>query len=223
MIALTDAFALFGIAVALCAGALTLSLCRFGRRNSFEQPSGLQGWVKAGLLALFIALLVPMPGAGIALAGFFRGFMGDLSITLLALSIWSLCHRLFGTAAIVQRELSALLVVVGTSALLLYPTALGWGDWDAYRLGWGSWWLFSALLAISGFSVWMGLRVLPVLIALALLGWRVGLMESGNLWDYLLDPWLSAFALGYVVVGFIKCSQIVYRRFDNSANNRSPH
>lgn len=215
MIALTDAFALFGIAMALCAGVL--SLCRF------VLPFSLQGWVKAGLLALFIALLVPLPGAGIALAGFFRGYTGDLSITLLALSLWSLCHRLFGMAAIGKRDLLVLLVVVGASALLLYPTALGWGDWDAYRLGWGSWGMFSALLAISGFIVWMGLRVLPVLIALALLGWSVGLMESGNLWDYLLDPWLSAFALGYVVIGSIKCSQIVFKRFDNSANNRSPH
>ena len=214
MIALTDAFALSGIAVALCAGAL--SLCHFGRRNRSVRPFGLDGWAKAGLLALFIALLVPMPGAGIALAGFFRGFMGDLSITLLALSVWSLCHRLFGLAAIGQRELAALLVVAGASALLLYPTALGWGDWDAYRLGWGSWWLFSALLVLSGLSVWMGLRVLPALIALALLGWSVGLMESGNLWDYLLDPWLSVFALGFV---FIKCSKNVSKRFVN----RSPH
>lgn len=105
MIALTDAFVVLSIAMALCAGALSLS--RFGRCKNFV----LSPWVKGVLLALFIGLLVPKTGASIPLAAFFRGFIGDLSITLLA--------------------------VVAATALLLYPTALGWGDWDAYRMGWG--------------------------------------------------------------------------------------
>lgn len=204
MIALTDGFAVAGIALALCAGAL--SLRRFGRHKSFP----LSLWVKGLLLALFVALLIPKPGASIPLAAFFRGFVGDLSITLVALSFWSLCHRLCGTSAISQRELTALFAVVGAAALLLYPTALGWGDWDAYRLGWGSWWLLSALLMLCAISFWLALFVLPALIALALLAWSFGLMESGNLWDYLMDPWLSAFALSFV---FIKCLQNVRHRF----------
>lgn len=208
MIALTDAFAVFGIAMALCAGAL--SLRRFGRRKNFV----LSPWMKGLLLALFIGLLVPKSGASIPLAAFFRGFIGDLSITLLALSLWSLCHHLFNVLPTAKRELTALLGVVAATALLLYPTALGWGDWDAYRLGWGSWWFLLALLVLCGANAWLGLYVLPALVALALLAWSAGLMESGNLWDYLLDPWLSVFALGYVVSkGFIKCSQIVRRRF----------
>jgi hypothetical protein len=204
MIALTDAFAAVGIALALCAGAL--SLRRFGRHKN----DALSWWVRGLLLALFIALLIPKPGASIALAAFFRGFIGDLSISLLALGVWSLCHRLFDVLPISKRELTALLGVVGIAALLLYPTALGWGDWDAYRLGWGSWPFLLALLALCGVSASMGLRVLPALVALALLAWSVGLMESGNLWDYLLDPWLSAFALGFI---FIKCVQFVRSRF----------
>ena len=203
MIALTDAFAVVGVALALCAGAL--SLRRFGRHKNFA----LSFWVKGLLLALFIALLVPKPGANIPLAAFFRGFTGDLSITLLALSVWSLCHRLWDTSAISKRELTALLAVVGAAALLLYPTALGWGDWDAYRLGWGSWWLLSALLLICAISIWLSLFVLPALMALSLLAWSFGLMESGNLWDYLMDPWLSGFALGFV---FIKCLKFVRSR-----------
>ena len=204
MIAPTDAFAVIGIALALCAGAL--SLLRFGRHKGFP----LSPWVTGLLLVLFIALVIPRPGTSIPLASFFRGFIGDLSITLVALSFWSLCHRLCGTSAISKRELTALLVVVGAAALLLYPTALGWSDWDAYRLGWGSWWLLSALLMLCSISVWRGLFVLPAWVALALLAWSFGLMESGNLWDYLMDPWLSAFALGFV---FIKCVQFVRNRF----------
>ena len=207
MIALTDAFSLVSMALALCAGMHCV--WRFSANRGCEP---LNGWAKARVLALVVALLVPLPGVGMPLAGYFRGLTGDLSITLLALSVWSLCHRLFYVAAIGERELTALQVVVGAVALLLYPTALGWGDWDAYRSGWDSWWFLLALLAISAVSAGMGLRVLPAVIALALLAWSAGLMESGNLWDYLLDPWLSAFSLGFI---FIKFCQIVFKRFVN--------
>ncbi len=208
MIALTDAFALITIALALCAGALCLcgvELRRLGKR-----------WVKVWVLILFMALLVPLPGNGIPLAAYFRGLIGDLSITFLALGVLSLCHLLFGSAPVGKRELTALLVMVGAAALLLYPTALGLGDWDAYRLGWGSWWFMAALLLVCGVSGWLGLRLLPALVALALLAWSAGLMESGNLWDYLMDPWLSAFALGFVL---IKSAQSFLKRI----NNRSSH
>ena len=199
MIALTDAFALFGWALFLCATALRLQHFLF---PSISLPKTL-------FLAVFIGLLIPVFGAGLPLTAFFRGVGGDLSTTLLTLSVWSLSHRLLDTAAINRREFTVVMAVVSAAALLLYPTALGWGNWDAYRLGWGSWWLLTALLALCGVSAWLGLRVLPALIALALLAWSFNLMESGNLWDYLLDPWLSAFALVFV---FIKCWQSVFRR-----------
>ena len=199
MIALTDAFALCGWALVICATALHLQYFLVARRS-------LQ-WGLA--LAVFIALLIPVFGAGLPLTAFFRGVGGDLSTTLLALSVWSLSYRLLGTTAINKRELTVLMAAISAAALLLYPTALGWGNWDAYRLGWGSWWLWVALLALCGVSAGLGLRVLPALMALALLAWSFGLMESTNLWDYLLDPWLSAYALVFV---FIKCWQSAFRR-----------
>ena len=41
----------------------------------------------------------------------------------------------------------------------------------------------------------MGLRLLPMLIAVAMLAWAAGLLESTNLWDYLIDPWLAVGAI----------------------------
>jgi hypothetical protein len=52
-----------------------------------------------------------------------------------------------------------------------------------------------SLLAVTLFFWIKGLRLLPVLVALALLAWTMGLLESTNLWDYLLDPWLAAAAI----------------------------
>ena len=199
MIALTDAFALLGTTLAVYAGCLTVLYATRGIRF---RPHYSQ--IVLTFLVLFI-VLVPTRGQ-FSIAFYIRGFSSDLSMTLVALSVWSICYR-FGLIKPVDRhEFQALMVTIAPAALLLYPTALGWGDWDAYRLGWGSWQFLLALLVLCGVSASMGLRVLPALIALALLAWSVGLMESGNLWDYLVDPWLSAFALGYVVNKFfIKC------------------
>jgi hypothetical protein len=87
-------------------------------------------------------------------------------------------------------------IVLAFTALVLYPTALGWGDWDAYRSGWGSagFVIGLSLLALSCF--WKGLRRLPLPIAAALMAWSLGALESDNLWDYLLDPWLACVSIG---------------------------
>jgi hypothetical protein len=139
-----------------------------------------------------------------------RGITADLSITLIALALWRICHLALGFRAVSKREEIAVMTVVAIAALFLYPLALGWGDWDAYSPGWGSWGMLLVLLGLCLVSWAKGLRVLPALVALALTAWSFGLMGSGNLWDYLLDPWLSIFALIYV---FIKCVQIMVGRF----------
>ena len=51
--------------------------------------------------------------------------------------------------------------------------------------------MLAVLLALALFCWAKGLRLLPLLIGLSLLAWSAGLMESANLWDYLLDPWLA--------------------------------
>ena len=203
--AATDLFAASGIALALCAAWLRI-YCRLSGHNRTKPTS-----VTAITLAVFVLLLLPMPGVGIALAAFLRGFSADLSITLIALCALSLLRSLRGATTVNQREFIVLMGVVAAAAGLLYPAALGWGNWDPYRLGWGAgWgcWLFLFVLAaVCAISVLSGLRVLPAFVALALLAWSLGLMESTNLWDYLLDPWLSVFALGFV---FIKCVRVAF-------------
>jgi hypothetical protein len=94
-----------------------------------------------------------------------------------------------------DRERNATNLVVAAGALLLYPFALGWGDWDSYRLGWGAPGMWSALLVLSIACWGMGLRLLPMLVAVGMLAWAARLLESTNLWDYLIDPWLAAGAI----------------------------
>ena len=196
----SDAFAMLGISLVLCAGLLTV------RRVAGAQVM----WMRL-LTALGFALLwIPLGEAQIPVVAYVRGITGDLSITLIALAVWRIGQCAFGWRASSKQEQVTVMAAVAVAAIFLYPLALGWGDWDAYRPGWGSWGMLLALLILSVVSWAKGLRVLPALIALALLSWTLGLMESGNLWDYLLDPWLSVFALGFV---FIKCMKAAISRF----------
>ena len=74
-----------------------------------------------------------------------------------------------------------------TAGFALYPSALGWGRFDVYTLGWNFSALTVAVGALAIGLIWRGQRFHLVLVA-ALLAWQLGLMESRNLWDYLVDP-----------------------------------
>lgn len=194
LLPLTDLVALSGIALVLCAGCSRLL-------DSVRGVSGVAGASPTSLSAkwatavCFVLLWCPVGAAQLPLIAYIRGISSDLSVTLVLLAGLGLCQRVFGLRAIDQRERMAVSAAVAAAALFLYPLALGWGDWDAYRAGWGAPGMWVGLLMLSLFCWTQGLRLLPILVALALLAWWFGILESSNLWDYLLDPWLALVAL----------------------------
>jgi hypothetical protein len=186
---------MLGISLVLCAGLLTW----------------LNDW-RGKLIAVlvFVLLWIPVGAANMPVVAYIRGITSDLSITLITLAVWRMGHLVLGWRATAKPERMVVMAVVAVAALFLYPLALGWSDWDAYRPGWGSWGMLLALLVLCVVCWVKGFQVVPALVALALLAWSFGLMESPNLWDYLLDPWLSIYALSFV---FIKCAQTIFKRF----------
>ena len=182
---LTDFLALLGIDLVLSAGCLWLLSGRKGESR----------WAKWGAALFFIGSWLPVGAAHLPLLAYVRGITSDLSVTLVALACLGAFRRWWGLPAVAEREKTALYAVIALAALFLYPMALGWGDWDSYRSGWGGWDLWTALLIVSSLAWLAGLRLLPALAGLALFGWSAGLMETNNLWDYLIDPWLASAAL----------------------------
>jgi hypothetical protein len=182
---LTDLVALLGIDLVLCAGCLRLLTWRHG-------VTPFAKWVTA---ACFVLVWVPLGAAELPLVAYFRGISSDLSITLVVLAGLGLVRRLRGLRTIDPQERIALNAAVAAAALFLYPLALGWGDWDPYRAGWGAPGMLLALLAVTVFCWIKGLRLLPMIVAAALLAWTFDLLESTNLWDYLMDPWLAIAAI----------------------------
>lgn len=194
---------MLGICLVLCQALLSIL-------KPWSGTGARATWVKSVAVLFFALLWIPVGAANIPVVAYVRGMTADLSTTLIALAIWRMAHLTWGWPAMPRREKVAVMAGVALAAAFLYPMALGWGDWDAYRPGWGSWGMLLALLLVCSVCWVKGLRVVPALVALALIAWSFGLMESTNLWDYLLDPWLSIYALGFV---FIKCAQAVFKRF----------
>ena len=188
----TDFYALLGIDLVLCAVFLRLTV-RVSPRTVAVKAGAWPLWLAA---ILFLGLWLPYGDAGLLLLGYARGALSDFSVTSVVLSVLFIGQRsgfLNGPGDVEKR---ALFIALSFAALLLYPTALGWGDWDAYNLGWGSTAGVAVLSLLMLFCFWRRFRLLPLLMAAALLAWSIGLLESTNLWDYLIDPWIACVSIG---------------------------
>lgn len=186
---LNNFFALLGIDVMLC--AVVLRLLSWSSKANAWAP-----WVTA---ALFFALWLPVGPVQLPVLAYVRGVSSDLSITLVALACLALWRGIFKGPPVRDREKALLFFTTTAGGVLLYPLALGLGNWDAYRLGWGAPGLWLVLLVIAVVARLKKFWLLPLLLALALLAWTAGVFESTNLWDYLLDPWLFLMAFVYCI------------------------
>ena len=103
--------------------------------------------------------------------------------------------QLTGRTLIGLRDRQALCWLLALAAAFLYPFALGWTRFDPYALGYGSIGFLTALLAITLAAWWARLHVIVLVVIAAALAYLVGAYESRNLWDYLIDPLASVYAL----------------------------
>jgi hypothetical protein len=146
-----------------------------------------------------VAALSLVPVGGIRALGYARGIAGDLSIT----SVLLLASAAVAPKLLDRQELRSLAAFVIGGALLLYPMALGLSAFDPYALGFpGPARGLLVVLSLLAFLAWWRGRILLLLAILLGIGaYRLGLLESSNLWDYLLDPWLAAAAAGFTIFG----------------------
>ena len=181
---LTDMTGLVGIAFAVAVLLVRLLRAKYLSR--------VTGFLLVGIL-MVIALLPVIQG--LSLAGYLRGYVGDLSVTT-----WVLMSViLLGKSKSLVSQQYDLLVLVAVTALIFYPLALGLGLFDPYRLGFGHIGFMVSLLLLSLWCVYQQKTLIVWSICLALLAWTVGWSESNNMWDYLIDPWLSIYAVGAMI------------------------
>jgi hypothetical protein len=178
----TDLIGLAGSAVLIVALGVAA-----GRRLGLRR-SGLA--VLAGASAL--AALVPI--GALPAAGLLRGVIGDLSLATLVLLLRGLARDIRDGDPADSRLPLALQGLVVVAGLVLYPLAPGLGAWDPYRLGYGNPWFLATLLALALTALVLDAPLVTFCTALGVLAWSLGAGESRNLWDYLIDPLVFAWA-----------------------------
>lgn len=189
-------FGLLGYALAVAALAATL----LRRRRTMQVT-----------LVLVAAAVMFLPYQGLPAAAYVRGALGDLSVTTMLLLAIGVVTAVSGWQVAGLRERGALLAAVALMGLVLYPLALGLGDFDPYALGYGS----AALLALLGVAVlaaWFAhWHAIVVIVTLAIAAQLAGALDSQNLWDYLIDPLLWFYALGWWGVELVRRRQSAYK------------
>lgn len=166
------------LSFALLIANLLLPLRRL-RRNL---PSGV-------ICLLFPLVLGAWPVHETDCSGFILAHTGTLSVpifillSLELLAAWGLvrpqCPRH-------RRNANVFWVMCGA---LVYPSALGFTNADTYAIGYFksmAW----CVLALSGIALICRQKLLALCLAAAVLVHQLRLLESPNLWDYLIDPWL---------------------------------
>lgn len=207
MLNFTDLTGLGGIALAVAA------LCGLCASRLCLAQSAL-----AQCLAVLGAVLMLLPFGGLSLAAYVRGMIGDLSITTLLMLGYTLAWRA-GYLPTDARFRDGTLLLLVLAAGVFYPLALGVTPYDPYRWGYGEPWFLLLLLSLALAGRALRLPLVAPTISLAVLAWVVGWYESNNLWDYLLDPLLSIYAVcGLVWRGIARCRR--RRPCDNKCDSK---
>lgn len=156
--------------------------------------------------------LVPL--TDISIAAQLRGLLGDLSITSVVLLSTVVLNTVFlmsrsNRALLTSDESLALACIVAFTGLFFYPTTLGLTQFDPYAAGFYPVFLSSLLLSIVIFATLRRWYFLAFAAGSGMIAYAVGMMDSNNLWDYVLDPWLFFYCL-YVVVK--RSEELTHRR-----------
>ena len=152
------------------------------------------------IIFALLAAVMAIPVDGMMIAGYVWGLIGDPSIATIALMSLVCIKQLTRHDVCDDRNVTSLLFLVLIGGVFLYPLALGLSPYDPYALGFGSWALYAALLAVALAGWWMQLPLVVWWIVASALAYSLGLFESTNLWNYLLDPIAVLIAIGWTAV-----------------------
>lgn len=191
-ISLADIVGLAGVTLLTVSLALNLFVVRFF-------PKWVR-WTVVGLaLAIVFAPFERLPGIF-----YIRALTGDMSITTTLLLALFAYMQLNDKTPVKARPLGILCALILAAGCFLYPLELGLSMYTPYPLGYGSNLLFAALFLLA-LAAWITNNELVVLCLLAAsTAYLLGLLESRNLWDYLIDPVCVLFSIVFLLIQLIR-------------------
>ncbi|MFQ5586721.1 MAG: hypothetical protein ACE5GF_07865 [Thermodesulfobacteriota bacterium] len=120
------------------------------------------------------------------------------SIGLTAFLALESLKRLTGIKVLSDRNISLFAVWNLAIGSLLYSSTIGLFPFDIYYMGYGFSHIFWMLGALTIVLILAGNTLQWVFIAYAG-AWRLGLLQSPNLFDYIIDPFLFFISLGILI------------------------
>ena len=181
-----------GFALALAAGSMALTVRLAGHRR----------W--SSLVGVAAIAAVCLPIGNIPAAGYLRGVLGDLSITSVLVLAAAAFTAVSGRSALDDSGLNALCLWAAVAGLVLYPQTLGVTHLDPYELGFRP---RALILVTAALAIWWWWRQRGAALVLSsgVAAFHLRVLESENLWDYLLDPyfflWGTAHVAGQYALG----------------------
>lgn len=174
--------------------------------------------VTAAVLVISISVLPVLsflPAVQLPLVLYSRAIFGDLSIVTLVLFCAHLVNHFFlvknnsgttpdekvkgSSVRCFEKEIRYLCAAIIPVAVILYPTALGWTYFDLYAQGYYPTLLSGLIICWWSYCVWNKQFFLAVSLGFSLVAWAFDVLDSNNLWDYLIDPVLVVYAISVVV------------------------
>ena len=140
------------------------------------------------LVIVGITLMVLLPLSAYPGWYYVRSVFGDCSITALFFYAALMLQQNFSWQLYQENELVLLRRLVLVAAILLYPFALGLTQYDSYSTGFTSPWLLAVLLVLTLFCWYKKYYFLAMTLTAGVTAWSLQLLESLNLWDYMIDP-----------------------------------
>ncbi len=144
--------------------------------------------VKVGsLFVISVFIVYPFPYSPV---WWLRGLTGDLSIVSTVLLLLAVINMVWGKTWMNPQENKLLLWGIVLLGLLFYPLALGIGHIDPYAWGYANPYMIGGLLLLSLLAYLRHYYVIAAMFVGVVLAWDMRLLESVNIWDYLLDPFV---------------------------------
>lgn len=157
------------------------------------------GWIPMVTLASAVSLVVILPIGDLSVGRWLFSLFPNPSIPLIALLLSFVLKNVFQFNILDMSAMQTCRFFSLFSGVILYPMALGIGTFDPYCAGWHFSWLFVILLCVTLLLLFFKNRFSVVLLA-TILAYDLQLLESGNLWDYLVDPILVLAAIVGLIV-----------------------
>lgn len=146
---------------------------------------------RAAAVVVLTAAILWIPVAGSSGLAALRGAVAAPAVTTLVILAALLLVRCRGALLFASGERVHLAALVALTGMLFYPPTLGFGPVDPYAWGYGTAVLPLAAGALAVVCAAAGRWVIAAALTAALAAWRLQLLDSPNLWDYLIDPLLA--------------------------------